>query len=364
MRSMHIIGSRELGGAESFFLRLLPALAAHAGHEVVAVTRRNGKVGAQLSPIIAQHTVPLRNAWDLGSILAIRALIRQHRPDIVQTYMGRATRLTRVPKDCGAIHVARLGAYYKIDGYYRHADAWIGNTLGICDYLVRQGLSASRVFHVGNFVDVPAPTPAGSLREFRCAYAIPDNARVILALGRFVEKKGFRDLLTAFAQLPASYQSQPLILVLAGDGPLRAALLRQADELGLTGRLRWVGWHTQPGPLFHLADIFVCPSLDEPLGNVILEAWAHGVPVVSTATDGARELMQDEVNGLVAPTATPAMLGRRMADLLVAIPRERHRLVAAGRAQIEQHHSRDVVSQRYCDVYGQLLADSVTPVAT
>lgn len=358
MRSIHIIGSRELGGAESFFLRLLPALAADAGHEVVAVTRRGGEVGAQLCPSIARHTVPLRNAWDLGSVHAIRTLIRHLRPDIVQTYMGRATRLTRVPRECGAIHVARLGAYYKIDGYYRHADAWIGNTLGICDYLVRQGLAASRVFHVGNFVDVPAPTPAATLSEYRRAYDIPDNARVILALGRFVEKKGFRDLLTAFAQLPASCQSQPLILVLAGDGPLRADLLRQADELGLADRLRWVGWHTRPGPLFHLADIFVCPSLDEPLGNVILEAWAHGVPLVSTATDGARELMQNEVNGLVVPTATPAMLGRRMADLLTAAPGELQRLVAAGREEIERHHSRSVVSRRYREVYEQLMAGS------
>ena len=356
MRSMHIIGSRELGGAESFFLRLLPALAAIGEHEVVAVTRRDGEVAAQLCPSIAQHMVSLRNGWDLGSACAIRTLIRRHRPDIVQTYMGRATRLTRVPRDCGAIHVARLGAYYKIDGYYRHADAWIGNTRGICDYLVREGLAVSRVFHVGNFVDVPAPTPASTLNEFRRAYDIPEDARVILSLGRFVEKKGFRDLLTAFAQLPASCQSQPVFLVLAGDGPLRAALLRQADEMGLADRLRWVGWHTQPGPLFHLADVFVCPSLDEPLGNVILEAWAHGVPVVSTDTEGARELIQNEVNGLVTPTATPAMLSRRMADLLMAPPQERQLLVAAGRDEIEQRHSRDVVSQRYCDVYGQLLA--------
>ena len=82
---------------------------------------------------VPQQTIPMRNGWDLLSVLKIRRLIRNTGPLIVQTYMGRATRLTRLPRDSAAIHVARLGGYFKIKGYYQHAHAWVGNTRGICD---------------------------------------------------------------------------------------------------------------------------------------------------------------------------------------------------------------------------------------
>ena len=51
--------------------------------------------------------------------------------------------------------MARLGGYYKIDGYYRHAHAWVGNTQDICDFMVKEGLPPERVFYIGNFVPQP-----------------------------------------------------------------------------------------------------------------------------------------------------------------------------------------------------------------
>lgn len=71
-------------------------------------------------------------------------LIRERQPDVVQTYMGRATSLTRLPGVSRALHVVRLGGYYKIDGYDRHADAWIGNTRDICTYRIAFGPRAGR----------------------------------------------------------------------------------------------------------------------------------------------------------------------------------------------------------------------------
>ena len=84
--------------------------------------------------------------------------------------MGRASRLTHLPPNGTAVHVARLGGYYKIDGYYRHAHAWIGNTQGICDYLIREGLPASRVFLIGNFVPAAISLSAGDRTALRQRY--------------------------------------------------------------------------------------------------------------------------------------------------------------------------------------------------
>src|SRR5690625_3524083 len=108
--------------------------------------------------------------------------------------MGRATRLTRLPPSSSAVHIARLGGYYKIRGYYEHAHAWVGNTKALCDYLVREGLPAARVFHIGNFVAEPATVSDDELATLRMQLGLPDDALVLMTLGRFIDIKGFDDL--------------------------------------------------------------------------------------------------------------------------------------------------------------------------
>lgn len=342
-----------MGGAEQFFMRLVKSLNGES-HSALAVTRRQTPVAAALVGQVDQLHAPMLGGWDLFSVMAIRDLVRRTGAEIVQTYMGRGTRLTRVAKRSGALHIARLGGFYKIDGYYRHADAWVGNTREICDYMVKEGLPAGRVFHIGNFVDVPPALTAAGREEVRRSLGISSEALIVFALGRFIEKKGFQDLLSAFARLPAEFGGRPLMLVLAGDGPLRTELEDAGTSLGITGRLRWAGWRNDPTPLFQSCDLFVCPSRHEPLGNVILEAWANTLPVVSTATAAARELIREGENGVTAPCEDAAALSERMAavirdnSLRETIAREGHRTLVA-------EHGRAAVVGAYLSLYDQLL---------
>ena len=303
--SLHIIGSRQLGGAESFYLRLVRAFNEGNDLKALPVIRPNSPLRQVLKSGEEAFYVPMRNGWDLLSMFSIRRLVRRTGAEIIQSYMGRGSRLTRVPQNMPAVHVARLGGFYKIDGYYRHANAWVGNTRELCDYLVRQGLPASRVYHIGNFVEPASPLlRRRERRNSDSSLEIPAEAVVLFSLGRFIDIKGFDDLLAAFAGLAPEVQGRPLFLVIAGDGPLRQQLLNQARELGVEQRVRWAGWQSRPGPYFDLADIFVCPSSHETLGNVILEAWAHRLPVVSTSTPGGRELIVEGETGLLAPART------------------------------------------------------------
>jgi glycosyltransferase involved in cell wall biosynthesis len=353
LRSLHIIGSRQMGGAESFFLRLVRALN-DAGHPALAGVRPRSPLGDELGAGIEIHRIVLNNSWDLLSVAAIRRLVRETRVDVVQSYMGRASRLTRLPKNSPAVHVARLGGFYKIDGYYRHADAWVGNTRALCDYLVRQGLPGSRVFQIGNFVESPRSVSAEEAEALRREIGVPDDALVIFSLGRFIDIKGFDDLLNAFAELPAEVGGRPLFLVLGGDGPLRDALLKLAADLELGRRFHWAGWLKDTAPWFSIADLFVVPSTHETLGNVILEAWAHRLPVVSTMTPGALELVRDGMNGLLCPTGDPVQLATRCRELAGSCP-ERERLAAAGAAELELHHGREAVVNSYLSMYQQLI---------
>ncbi len=349
--SLHVIGSGQFGGAERFFVRLVQALG-EAGQPVAAVTRPGTRIAAALPAGVRHFPVPMRNVLDLPSRWHIRRLVSRWQPLVVQTWMGRATRLTRLRGR--ALHVARLGGFYKLAGY-RHADAWIGNTAAICDYLRRNGFPAERVFHVPNFVAPPPPPDPGRLARLRAGLGIPDDALVVTAVGRLVAKKGFQDLLAAFARLPAEIGGRRVDLVIVGDGPMEAGLREQAAHGPAAGRLHFAGWQEDPGPYYDLADLFVCPSRHEPLGNVILEAWSHGRPVLSTDTDGARELFRREDAGMVVPVAEPRALAAAMAELLPD-PAALEELGARGLDVVRRRYGPAVVVAAYQAVWSGLLA--------
>ncbi len=350
--SLHIIGGRKLGGAERFFVRLVNALA-RQGEPVEVVTVPGGEIDAAVDPQIPRHHAPLAGIFDVWSRLRIRQIVKKHSPAIVQTYMGRATRLTHLPESCPSVHVARLGGYYDLKGY-RHAGAWIGNTRGICDYLIREGLPAGRVFHIGNFVDAAPRHDPGTLLELRRKWLIPEDAIVFLGLGRLHPNKGFSDLLQAFSRLPAALHERPLHLAMVGDGPLRSALKDEAAQLGIGSRVTWAGWQYEPSPWYQLADIFVCSSRHEPLGNVILEAWANSTPLVSTAAEGPVELITPGQDALLAPAADPARLADSMLQMLALDAAARESMVEAGLSKLSANYSEAAIVTAYLDLYRKI----------
>ena len=134
--SWHVIGSRDFGGADRFYCRLVQALQG-TGDAVLAVNRTGSPVGQVIGGSVPQFQLPFANQWDAYTAWRIHRRAVRERPAIVQTYMGRATRLARLPSAGGPVHLARLGGYYEL-GPYRHTHGWIGNTKGLCDWMVRQ----------------------------------------------------------------------------------------------------------------------------------------------------------------------------------------------------------------------------------
>ncbi len=357
--SIHVLGSRQFGGADQFYVRLVRALR-EAGQTVTAVTRAGSPVANALADDDVENIhLPLANQWDAWTIWRLRQLVEPRQPCIVQTYMGRATRLTRLPANSRAVHIARLGGYYKIDGYYRHAHAWIGNTRGLCDYLVQSGLPASKVFHIGNFVPDPLAPSVEHAALLRREWAIPEHAWVLFTLGRLIDIKGFDDLLEALALLPKEIAGRPVVLLVAGAGPLEAELKSLSAGLGLEDRVRWLGWQDPPDAFYSLADVFVCPSRRETLGNVILEAWNHGLPVVSTKTPGAMELIEEEKTGLLAPIQAPRALAGRIREMLEASEGQRLAMGEAGKTCLKVRFGKSAIVDAYLSLYETLLAEAI-----
>ena len=141
---------------------------------------------------------------------------------------------------------------------------------------------------------------------------------VCLVLGRISSWKGQDVLLRALARVPGA------VAVVAGDAwtgqeHREAALRRLAADLGVAGRVRFVGFVADPRPLYAAADVVVVPSTrPDPLPNAALEAAAAGCCVVASRHGGLPEIVRDEATGLLVapgdPVALAAALGRLAAD--------------------------------------------------
>lgn len=349
--SLHIIGSRTSGGAERFFARLVTSLAQSS--QCCAVTPPRSAVQKHLGSAVPRVELSMRGIWDLWARRKIRALVKARRPSIVQTWMGRATRLTHLPTRCESVHVARLGGYYNLKGY-QHAHAWVGNTQGICDYLIKEGLPASRVYHIGNFYDPQTPeqdSGDGTLRE---ALGITAEATVVLTTGRLHANKGFPDLLACISKTPEEINGRPLVFLIVGDGPESSDLQRLAATLNIKRRIKWSGWCDDPTPYYRMADVFICPSRHEPLGNVILEAWYHGAPIISTRSQGPSELITHELDGILVPCRNPEALALALESLLMQSPEIRSALAEKGRETLSRRFSRSAITSAYLDLYDDL----------
>jgi glycosyltransferase involved in cell wall biosynthesis len=333
MKLLQAMAGARHGGAETFFVRLAVALQ-RAGQAQRLVIRQERERAAELRRAGVDFLeLPFGGWLDVITRHRFRKAIASYGPQVVLTWMNRATALC--PKG-DFVHVARLGGYYDLK-YYRRCDYLVGNTQDIVDYMVNNGWPRERAYHLPNFVAADKAPPAS-----RAMFATPDDAPLALALGRLHENKGFDVLLAAMAQAPGLY------LWLAGDGPLLRELERSAYRLGVAPRLRFLGWRTDTAALLAAADFLICPSRHEPLGNVVIEAWAAGVPVLATASEGPRALIVAEETGLLVPVDDSDALAvamRRLAEDRAL----RRRLAEGGSAAFASRFSESRVIPLYRD---------------
>lgn len=340
MRVMQVMAGARHGGAETFFVRLVTALA-ETGLDQTAVIRRHGDRRAALEAAGVPVTeLAFANRFDLVSQWRLRRLIADLRPAVIMSWMSRAAAAVGVARiGYGGVHAARFGGYYRLK-YFRGADHLVGNTHDIVRYLKESGWDPARVHYLPNFVTETRYPPVP-----RSQLGTPPDAKLLVAMGRLHVNKAFDTLLHALASLPAHW------LWLAGTGPELTRLERLAQSLGVAERVRFLGWRDDVPALLAAADMFVCSSRREPLGNVILEAWAHRVPVVACAAEGPRELIRHGETGILVPIDQSDALARAIDEL----DSERAgQLVQAGYRHYAENFSQQAVVARYLDFYREI----------
>ena len=340
MRVLHAIAGAVHGGAETYFSRLVPALA-RAGIEQ-SVAARPGR--DWLHPVVAAglpvSTLPFGGPLDRRTGPALTGLIGEYRPQFVLSWMSRAASF--VPRG-RCLHLGRLGGPYDLK-HFRSCDRLVVNAPWLAMHAGRSGWPGDRVHAIPNFApDLRPEAMDRSLLE------TPVNAPLLLAVGRLHPVKGFDLLLDALVRLPEVW------LWLAGEGPERDPLMRRAAALGAARRVRFLGWRDDVASLLAAADLFVSPSREETFGNAILEAMQQARPVIATAAEGGRYLLESDATGLLVPVGDVAALAGAIRRLL-ADPWLARRIGEAGREAWQSRFSEPAVVVQWVGLFQRLAA--------
>lgn len=334
----------EFGGAEGFFMRLVPALARAGLDQRVAIRKHAGRAASLRDAGIEPLELAFGGRLDIFTTRRLAAEFDSFRPDIVLSWMNRASLFSARARKRGRhrfVQIGRLGGYYKIKNY-RGFDHLIGNTPDIVGYLTGEGWPEYRAHFVPNFVAGPS-LPATARADFQT----PRDAPLLLALGRLHRNKAFDVAIRALAEAPGAW------LWIAGEGAERAALEQTAAQYGVADRIRFLGWRDDVSGLLAAADLLVCPSRVEPLGNVVIEAWAHDVPVAAASSAGPAWLIDRDRTGLLVPVGDAAALAAAVRRLL-AEPSLAARLAAAGRREYQARFTEAAVVRRYLDLFDKV----------
>jgi glycosyltransferase involved in cell wall biosynthesis len=182
------------------------------------------------------------------------------------------------------------------------------------DWLKRTHLSAERVVNIYNGIDAAKFRRQISRGVARAKLGLPADALIVGGLGRLDEAKGFVYLIEATAKLRTEFKQ--LLVAIAGDGLLRAELEGAAARLGVSDRIRFLGFQADVQCVLDSLDIFALPSLCEALPYALLEAMATELPAVGTTVGGVPEVIVEGMTGFLIPPRNPEQFAASLRRLL------------------------------------------------
>jgi len=336
LRVIHVHFGKE-GGAERFFVKLAHALDRRGVEQrfIIRPGRSWGAEIAKLGPVIHNNFRVFSPLTPLVHWQANR-WVKSWRPHAVMSWMPRAARLVHAWP--GVVKLNRMGDFPQNLKHFENLDILVGNVPGIAQTCRDLGWTKPALT-ISNFTPLTIPVPVP-----RAAHDTPEGAFLFAAGGRFQPRKALDTAIRALARIPGAY------LWLIGDGRLRPELEALANELKVTDRLRFVGWVDDPIHHIAAADAFLLPSRHEPLGNILLEAWAAGVPSVSTRCEGPSWFMRDGIDGLMTPIDDDEAIANALMQLRDS-PQKAAVYAANARSRLEEMFSEEAICRDYMKVF-------------
>jgi glycosyltransferase involved in cell wall biosynthesis len=334
---LQISSASSFGGGERYVADLTNALVAR-GHDVYVAVRRGSPLPRhlQLSPEKIL-TLPLRNALDVQSARELEKFIGRKKIDVVHAHMARdyslasyAARRNRQTKFIVTRHVL-----FKLNRLHRHTLSRATCVIAVSQAVARELIASQvvkndqiAVIHNGIDVDRIKKTCGALhlqlfLRTIGISRGIGVDGFLVGSIGELRPLKRHDDFIRAAALILKEFPETHFVL--AGVGEIREQLEQLAAELGLKDSFHFLGWLDEADKLLCAMDVFVSASETESFGLAIVEAMAAETAVVATATEGAREIIEDQKTGILVPIGDVNQIAQSVINLL-RDPDKRRRL--------------------------------------
>jgi glycosyltransferase involved in cell wall biosynthesis len=340
---VHIITLLEWGGAQENTLFTVGALDPRRFDRVL-ISGKGGMLDSRAAAICGARfrqvdslVREIRPVLDARAFLALRAVLRQERhksggiPLIVHTHSSKAGILGRAAaRAVGAevvVHSIHGFGFHDsqspplrrlLVGLERAASRWTDAFIAVSEENVRLGvrekiLTAERVRLIRSGFDT-ARFLGGSRERGRSLLVIPEDQPVVGTIAVLKHQKAPLDFVDVARRVKERVPAARFVMI--GDGELRPMVEQAVANGPLAGSFLLAGWREEIPDLLRAFDVFLLTSRWEGLPKVVPQALLSGVPVVATAVDGTREIVDDGVDGYLAPPGDVEALARRVSDLL------------------------------------------------
>ncbi|MDB5335529.1 MAG: Lipopolysaccharide core biosynthesis glycosyl transferase lpsD [Planctomycetaceae bacterium] len=347
------------GGAERALVQLVIRLdRSRFSPHVICLAPAGELTETLLAADVPVTCLNTRRRWDVTVVWRLLRELKKVRPELLQTFLfhaniaGRvASWLARVPHVVSGIRVAerRRNSYLLFDRLTEWmVEKHVCVSQAVVDHSRTMGrLNAAKLCVIPNGVDFDRFSTAAPI-DLRPWKIEPDD-QIWVTVGRLDPQKGPWDLLNTVEKLHAKHPG--LKLLWAGRGPLQADMQQWIDTHQLQNTIHLIGWQDNIPGLLRAAKGFVLFSHWEGMPNVVLEALAAGLPVISTNVEGVAEIINDDQTGWIINSGDDFSVRW---DAVLRDPQSAAQVAQAGQQRVRDHFSWDAMAQQYMDLYENL----------
>jgi len=359
---LYVITSLDYGGTQKNLFLILSALN-RARYQPVVVAL---KEGGYYSELIRQKNIPVYNLGLpsetnlnyylllLKAFTDLKELIEQEKPDLIHSFLFQANILARLAARPFGITVICSERVQELQKSYQYlinrrtsslVKIFTVNSRELRDFLLwKLKLPEEKIILIPNIVEIPHQEDSEMKKNWqwlRDKYLLEENIPVILSVGRLHYQKGFDLLLRALAQVRFPYYC-----FIVGDGPEKENLHKLADVLELKRKVFFTGWvsPTEISRYYQGADLFVLASRWEGMPNVLLEARANNLAIITTAVSGVAEIVTDEEDGTIVPVNNEEKLTAAI-EYLLSDDSRREQFRHSGRQKLSNFSVTNVLRQ-------------------
>lgn len=328
MRILQISSAKTFGGGERHLIDLCRGLIGR-GHEVFVVVRPSCEWQEKLDFLPKENILhaSIRNSFGIFSAKKIANFANKNKIDIIHAHVGRdyipASISCRISKETKFVLTRHV--LFGMKPFQKFALSNAKKAIAVSSAVgesLRNIFPKKKITVIPNGITVNDETrqKLEKLREeFRFLHNIPFDAKLVGTMGELKELKGQRDFILAANEI-AKKLPETRFVVVGKDNSINQTFRRELKRIvkvfGLEENFLFLDWIEETPSFFAALDIYVSPSHSESFGLAILEAMTTGKAVVSTETEGAKELLQESSSGRLVKIKEPLKLAEKVSELL------------------------------------------------